>query len=494
MLVEKPKAFASDVYRETVLQALFAGAWAHLDDMRRVDRAHATMLAEQGIISRNDAVAILTALDGLHIELKSETHTDAGQHEDLFFLREARLIAAVGEDRGGSLHLARSRNDLEATLFKLSLKRRLREALQQLARLLEVLVSVAQRERETIIVAYTHGQPAQPTTFGHYLAAMIEVQLRHAERLLAAYGIADLCPLGAAAITTSGFPVDRQRVASLLGFADVQENSYGCIAAVDYLTATFSALKLSLIDIGRLCQDFAFWCGFEVGQLRAPDGYVQISSIMPQKRNPLAIENARTLASIAVGQCETVIGTVHNTPFADMVDAEAPTQRAGSDAFDTFARLTKLLTGFVPGLSVNHAAVRRNIEASGITLTELADTLVREDGISFRMAHHVTSHLAQLMMRESLTMSQLTVNHLQQAFQKFVGRRSSLDDEALRHAVRPETFIAVRETFGGPGPDALNRSLAGYAVRLTSLKDAGNALSRQETLSLERLDAAIASL
>src|SRR5690606_2854807 len=234
------------------------------------------------------------------------------------------------------------------------------------------------------ILAYTHGQPAQPTTLGHYLGSFIEGLLRHCTRIAAAHDVVDLCPLGAAAITTTGFGIARSRVAELIGFAGIQENSYGCIAAVDYLSGAYSALKLAVLDIGRLCQDFAFWCSFEVDQLRVSDGYVQVSSIMPQKRNPLALEHLRTMASLAAGQCEVVIGTVHNTPYADMVDAEAPTQHAGTTAMETFGRVTRLLNGVLGGITVNPASVKRNIARSTATMTELADSLVRLEGVSFR--------------------------------------------------------------------------------------------------------------
>lgn len=479
-------------YRAAVLQPGFAHI--RLDYMQRVDRAHAVMLAETGLLRRQAASAILAALAVIDCDIAAAGRKDAGRHEDLFFLREHLLIEAVGPDIGGSLHLARSRNDLEATIFRLGVKECLRETLRQFQDLIGAMLSLAERERDTLIVAYTHGQPAQPSTLGHYLAAMVEIQLRHMRRMLAAYGDVDLCPLGAAAITATGFAVDRDRVADLLGFRGVQENAYGCIAGVDYLTATFAALKLALLDLGRFCQDLAFWCGFEVGQLRAPDGFVQVSSIMPQKRNPLAIEHARTLASIAAGQCQAVIDTVHNTPFADMVDAETPTQQAGQVAFETVGRVAGLLSAFVAGLTVNAENVRRNIDASCITMTELADSLVRREGVPFRTAHHVTSQLARVMIDRRIGMAELSIDLIAPIFEQHAGGRPTMTDDELRHLVSPENFVAVRTTFGGPAAATLRTSLERYRSRLSAFGREIDALEEAEAASLIRLDEAVLRL
>ena len=155
--------------------------------------------------------------------------------------------------------------------------------------------------------------------------------------------------MGAAAITTSGFGLDRTRMAELLGFAEVQENSYGCIAAADYATGVYAALKLVFIHAGRFVQDLNAWTGFEIGHLHVPDAFVQISSIMPQKRNPVPVEHLRLMASLGAARCEAVLTAVHNTPFTDMNDSEGEVQIAGYDAFDTAHRFMALLGGLLDG-------------------------------------------------------------------------------------------------------------------------------------------------
>ncbi len=366
--------FPAPVFKDAVLAPLFEGAKStFVDAFRRVDRAHCVMLAETGILKPDQAKAIARALAATEtgLDLKNTQYT--GEVEDLFFLIEHALKERLPADLAGRLHTGRSRNDIDHTLFKMVLKQRLDALLSKAAALARTLIDKAEAEKATIIVAYTHGQPAQPTTFGHYLGAAIEILLGDIERLQAARGVVDQCSMGAAAITTTGFPLNRARIAELLGFGAVRENSYGCIAAADYVTAPYSALKLMMIHLGRLIQDLQFWSSFEVGQLHVPDGYVQISSIMPQKRNPVPIEHARLLASLAAGRAETAIMTMHNTPFTDMNDSEGEVQGASHAAFTDAGRAIDLLAGLLRAARINADRVASNLDKSCATITELAD-------------------------------------------------------------------------------------------------------------------------
>ena len=290
--------FPDPVYKETVLKPLFDGAKSHhVDGFRAIDRAHLVMLVETGILDRKQATAIAGALEAIDSEIDPSKLEYTGEVEDFFFLIEKELKARLGADIAGHLHTARSRNDIDHTLFKLGLKHRIDALMVKVRHLLKAMIEAAEREKDTLIVAYTHGQPAQPSTFGHYLSAAIEVLIRDMERFEEVRKIVDLSPMGAAAITTSGFPIDRGRVAELLGFSAPLRNSYSCIAASDYITSTYSAIDLMFLHLGRLIQDFQFWTAFEVGQVYVPNAFVQICSIMPQKRNPVPVEHMRLLAS-----------------------------------------------------------------------------------------------------------------------------------------------------------------------------------------------------
>ena len=466
--------FPDPIYRETVLAPLFEGVKRHYAaHMDAVDRAHLVMLAETGILPRADAARIAAALRAIERETDRDALRYTGEHEDWFFLVEHALRERLG-DLGGALHTARSRNDIDHTVFKMALRGRVAAFLDGLHDLARTMLDTAERGAGTLIVAYTHGQPAQPSTWGHYLCAAAEVLLRDGHRICEATALLELCPMGAAAITTSGFPIDRAYTAHLLGFERPMANAYGCIASVDYVTGLYSALKLIFVHLGRVVQDMAFWSAFEVGQLRLPDALVQVSSIMPQKRNPVPIEHMRHLASMTAGRCDAMVDAMRNTPFTDMNDSEGEVQAAGYAAFDGGARMLALMASVLHGARIDGAAVRRNADAACVTVTELADTLVRTEGLTFRQAHQVAAATARAVIDRGAPLGQ-GFDAFADAFREAAGRASALDAEAYGEAVSPETFVARRDRLGGPAPAALEVALARYREDLDLLRAASRA-------------------
>jgi len=480
--------FPDPVYKETVLKPLFDGAKAHhVEGFRRIDRAHLVMLREAGILDASQAGAIARALEAIDAEVNVPSLTYTGEVEDFFFLIEKELKRRLGPDLAGRLHTARSRNDIDHTLFKLGLKERIDGLVTKARHLADTLIQVAEREQATLIVAYTHGQPAQPTTFGHYLGAMIEVLLRDIVRLMEARDIVDRSPMGAAAITTSGFPISRQRMAELLGFSRPLRNSYSCIAAVDYITATYGAIELMFLHLGRPIQDLQFWTSFEVGQVYVPNAFVQISSIMPQKRNPVPIEHLRHLASQTFGRARAMLDIMHNTPFTDMNDSEGETQSMGYEAFASAGRVLDLLAALIAEIQIDGARVRENIRRSCITVTELADSLVRREGLSFREAHEISAAVARAVVAVQGDLAKDGYAAFLKAFAEATGRATSVDEATFAELVSPEHFVAVRDRFGGPAPQALQAALLQY-------RDELGALSAQAQVNAEREARAAAEL
>ena len=463
--------FPDPVYRATVLKPLFDGArHFHADALRRIDRAHLVMLVETGILDASQGAAIARALTAMEREIDPAGLAYGGDVEDYFFYMERELKQRAGADVGGRLHTARSRNDIDHTFLKLGLKPRIDGLLAACRKLLAALIEVATRDRDVLIVAYTHGQPAQPTTYGHYLAAMIEVLIRDIERIEAARAIVDLSPMGAAAITTSGFPIDRHRVAELLGFAAPLQNAYSCIAATDYLTSTYSAIALLFLHLGRPVQDFQFWSSFEVGQLYLPNAFVQISSIMPQKRNPVPFEHMRHLASQACGRARAVVDVMHNTPFTDMTDSEAETNEMGYQAIDAGLRVLDLLTATVSAGRIDPDRVAVNLSRSCATITELADWLVRSEGLSFRLGHEIAADVARAVVAMAGDLPSDGYGAFRTAFEHHVGRAPTADADEFARMVSPEHFVAVRDRFGGPAPAALDIALGGYRDALAGFE------------------------
>ena len=220
------------------------------------------------------------------------------------------------------------------------------------------------------------------------------------------------------------------------------------------------------IHAGRFVQDLNAWTGFEIGHLHVPDAFVQISSIMPQKRNPVPVEHLRLMASLGAARCEAVLTAVHNTPFTDMNDSEGEVQIAGYEAFDTAHRMMALLGGLLAAVTIDSAKVRRHIDEAGITLAELADSLVRTEAISFRQAHEVASKLARRMIDGGMTLSKVPFTAFQEIFAAAIGRPARLSEADFRRFTTPEHFIAVRTMHGGPAPAPLAASFARYRAEI----------------------------
>jgi argininosuccinate lyase len=314
--------------------------------------------------------------------------------------------------------------------------------------------------------AYTHNQPAQPTTLGHYLMAIIECFERDFERLNEAMPRVNRCPMGACAITTTGFAIDRNYVARMLGFDGLQVNSYGAIAAVDYLAESCSVLATCMLNLGRLAQDLLLWCSVEFGYLRLSDGYVQISSIMPQKRNPVPLEHVRILASKALTKSQAVLGCLHNTPFADINDSEDDLQPMAYSAFDDAERSLRLIAGVLEEVEVCTDRMAACADANFLTVTELADMLVRTTGMNFHTAHEIVSKAVKELHGnyDAEGMASLVARILAEQYSHFP--LPAVD--VLVRAMRAEHFVAVRKVEGGPAPEALDPEIKRARLLVTA--------------------------
>jgi argininosuccinate lyase len=425
-----------------------------LAPLMAIHYAHLAMLAAQGIVSAEDAHRIREALDSVSIEDVRQAKYD-GSCEDLFFYVERLIVAACGEDAAGRLHTARSRNDIDMTMYRM----RQREFILGLAaatfELRRSLLDVAERHRETVFAVHTHTQRAQPTTVAHYLLAMVEQLERDAVRLKGAYDRTNRNPLGSCAITGTGFPIDRQATSELLGFCGPTGNTYGSIATVDYLLESTSAASVLLAGLGRFVQDLLLWSTAEFDYLRVGEGYVQSSSIMPQKRNPVALEHARAIGSKALGQAQAIVTTVHNTPFGDIVDTEDDLQPLVFAMFRDATRATKLVAATMRTAEFDAAGLEARAAEGWTTLTELADTLVRDHGLPFKSAHGIAGRLIAANRREpSRPLSEL----LADASRDVLGSPLTYSEAALTEILSPRHFVDVRKTHGGPAPGETARA------------------------------------
>jgi argininosuccinate lyase len=426
-----------------------------LSPLIAIHYAHLVMLSATGIVGPVDARRLRDALDGISTEDVKRVAYD-GTYEDLFFYVERLLVQACGEDVAGRLHTARSRNDIDMTMYRMRQREFILSLYEGTLALRDGLLDLASTHRETVMAAHTHTQPAQPTTLAHYLLAVIEQLERDATRLEAAYATTNRSPLGACAITGTGFPINRQLTSDLLGFDAPTGNTYGSIATADYLLESVLATAVALTGLGRFVQDLLLWGMQEFGYLRFGDGFVQASSIMPQKRNPVAIEHARAIGSKALGQAQAIVTAVHNTPFGDIVDTEDDLQPLVSSTFGDATRAFRLVAAAIQTAEFDAARLEARAGGEGITFTELADTLAREQGLPFKTAHTIATRVlhARLEDPRSDLVSVLSV-----VCSQVLGRSLPYTSEDLHRILSPRHFIEVRRTPGGPAPEETARAL-----------------------------------
>jgi argininosuccinate lyase len=445
-------SFPAPIYAETVLSHNFEDAKKYfLGALVEIHYAHTHMLAGCGLLTREDEATLVAALRGLDRNRIAAAQFD-GTSEDLFFFIEGLLEEAAGRELAGKMHTARSRNDIAVTLYRMAARREILGTLQAVAGLRAVLLKFAAGHVMTIMPVHTHTQPAQPTTLAHYMLAAIEFLERDAARLQAAFARVNLSPMGAAAITTSGFPIDRDRTARLLGFDGPAENSYGAIAAIDYITETAASVAVAMVNIGKLVQDLLLWSTREFGYLRLADAFVQSSSIMPQKRNPVALEHVRILASRALGEAQAVLTCAHNTPFGDVNDSEDDLQPLVFTMFADARRSLLLLAGALGTAQVNTSVMADRARRDFLTVTELADTLVRREGLSFREAHALVAdavracggHDDPASLAEALRKSRPALQ---------------LTGAEIERCLDPEFFVQVRTVTGGPAREQTSAAL-----------------------------------
>ena len=463
-----------------------------LAPLMAINYAHLVMLVERGIVSRPDGRRIREALDSISHHDIQRTKYD-GTYEDLFFYIEGLIGEACGPggpgradgpDVAGRLHTARSRNDIDMTMYRMRQREFILGLIAATYELRRSLLDLADRHRNTVIAVHTHTQRAQPTTVAHYLLAVVEQLERDASRLKAAYERTNRNPLGACAITGTGFPIDRQLTSELLGFCGPTGNTYGSIATVDYLLESASATAVLLTGLGRFLQDLLLWSTAEFSYLRLGDGYVQCSSIMPQKRNPVALEHARAIGSKALGQAQAIVTSVHNTPFGDIVDTEDDLQPLVFSTFRDATRAVRLVAAAMTTAEFDAGRLEARAGDGWTTLTELADTLVRDHHLPFRAAHGIASFMVKGRHQHP---DRPLASLLADASREVLGAPLQYSDQALADILSPRHFVEVRKTPGGPAPGETARAAQASRDQLAADETwwntaAGALSSAEETL------------
>ncbi|MBS3932934.1 MAG: argininosuccinate lyase [Truepera sp.] len=415
---------------------------AHVKTVARLPDAH--------VQARQDEIrALQAALLRLHSE---PLPPYAPELPDLYFAINRWLEAELGEAAVSFLRLGLSRNDLDMTVYKLCARELLLLLISYLARLRKLVLKQAAQHLETILIAQSHYQPAQPTTVAHYLSAMLSVLARDSARFWAAYERLDTCPLGAAALAGTSHPLNRTFTAELLGFSAPVANTYDAVASSDWQVELVAAGQTCAINLSRFVCDLLAWTG--QGLFWLPDGLVQGSSIMPQKRNPVALEHARTSFSRAVGAAQMVIYSSHNIPYGDLNDFGPDIQGALQMLFVQFDGGLSLLAACLEEGVFRVAALTEAARQSYTTATELSDELTRRYGLSFQEAHRLVARLVARQEVQGRSLQLATPEDL-----VAVGGPQLTPDE-LHGALDPYEFIRRRRGLGGPAPEVVDDQLA----------------------------------
>lgn len=459
---------AEEIIRYLIGPRLFKDAEALFPLMDRVNRAHLVMLAERGILAPPVARALARGLAGIAARGLGVLTLDPHK-EDLYFNLEAALIADVGAAIGGQLHTGRSRNDLYATLQRMKARDAALDITGRALVLLARLYEVAEREAATVMTGYTHMQPGQPITVGHYLAGVAQALQRDIGRLLDAWGGLNLSPLGAGGLATTGFPIDRARTAALLGFDGVILNSLDAVGARDYIADLLYAFSTTAVTISRFAHDVHVWYTFEFGFLDIDDSIAGTSSIMPQKKNPSPVEHLKAKAAHPVGALMACLAAQKTTPFTHGREVGNESVAGFAAAREQTEAVLALADAVLRGLRFRAAAMLEDARRNYCTLTELADTLVRARGLSFRQAHEVVGALARTAAERALpgshAISPALVNEVARGV---VDRPLDLTESELAAALDPVRNVASRTVPGGPGPGVVAEAIAAGRAELAA--------------------------
>jgi len=425
------------------------------------------MLNEQNIITTHDCRNILKGLLKLEHDDIFSKELDTGT--DLYMNLETLLIQTVG-DVGGKMHIARSRNDIIATVTRMVARHQILETCNLLIRLIETTFKVIRENYHTIMPGYTHWQHAQPVTLAHYFSGITQALMRDTGRLMAAYRHADLCPLGACALATTGFPVDRDRTAYLLGFEDILENSYDAVASRDFLAEFASALGIMMVTLSRLAEDLIIWNTYEFSTAMMPDEFSATSSIMPQKKNPIVLEHIKGRAGHVISSVTGVLTILKGTSFSHNREVSGETSVAVNNAFELSKGCLEMFVPLIPRISFDRQRLFRNAAQGLSTVTELADLLVRTRDISFRKAHEIVGMVVNELLDKSKGLEELRLSLLDSAFHKVMGCASGLSQNDIVKALDPEHNVSSRRIKGGPEHGAVKSSIARQKEELKEVK------------------------
>lgn len=413
--------------------------------------AHATMLGEQGIITKDEALQIVEGLKGILSDIENGTLEITDAYEDIHTFVEANLIERIG-DAGKKLHTGRSRNDQVALDMKLFTRDELMNVDEELKELLNVILRIMKENVETYMPGFTHLQKAQPVTVAHHFGAYFEMFKRDRSRLSDIYERMNYCPLGSGALAGTTYPLDRELTAKLLGFAGPTLNSMDSVSDRDYLIEFLSALSIIMMHLSRFSEEIIIWNSNEYRFIELDDAYSTGSSIMPQKKNPDIAELVRGKTGRVYGALMSLLTTMKGIPLAYDKDIQEDKELT-FDAIDTAKGCISLFKGMIDTMHFNKDVMEASAKNGFTNATDAADYLVRK-GIPFRDAHGIIGQLVLYGIENNKALDDFTLDEFKAICDAF--------DEDIYEAISLKTCVEKRLTIGAPGKAAMDTVIAGY--------------------------------
>jgi len=421
--------------------------------------AHATMLGEQGIIPKEDADKIVAGLKEIMDDVaagKVQFELDA---EDIHMNVEKLLIERIG-DAGKRLHTGRSRNDQVALDCRMYVKDAAKEAAGLMGELCDTLIAIAEKNLGTIMPGYTHLQRAQPVTLGHHMMAYFQMFARDMQRMKEVYGHADVMPLGSGALAGTTYPLDRERVCELLGFASISQNSLDGVSDRDFVCDYLYAVSVCMMHLSRFCEELILWNTHEFKFVEMDDGYATGSSIMPQKKNPDVAELIRGKTGRVYGDLQGLLTTLKGLPLAYNKDMQED-KEALFDARDTLVKSLVVFNAMLSTCTFNVRNMERGAAGGFTNATDAADYLVKK-GMPFRDAHAVIGRLVLHCVKENKAILDLTLGELKEF--------SELFEEDVFAACSMQSCVNLRDVPGGPAPARVSASIEAGKAYLAAFR------------------------
>jgi argininosuccinate lyase len=466
----------------------FMATWKPLSSLSyyaqmNIHRAHVVMLTEQNILTREEAATILKGL--------KKVDKMAAENEALkpYMATEGALIKEIG-NVGGKMHIGRSRNDLMLTEYRIYYRDQINRLIESLIYFQKALTKKARENTDVVMTAHTHRKQAQPVTLGHYLLAHVEATGKSIQRFEDLYKRTNLNPLGGAATAGTGWPINRQRTAELLGFDGLVLNSQESVAGWDFIAELAAAMAIHMSNMSRLASEIQSWSSDEFATVDLDESYTGTSSIMPQKKNPTPLELTRLSANECLGAFVGILSSLNGGEYQFFLGRGV----LEPHYIDITVGATKVMAGVVSTMKPSRERMLLYATEGFSTMTELADTLVRNCNISFREAHDIIAQTVLRAVAEGKTANQITADMIQKSAIESIGKKLNISDSEILAAINPTENVLRRNVIGGPAPQAVQQMIDIMSKEISSAEIRHKKRVENIKLAYDKLQKAEASI